>query len=261
MSERECLEVVETTREAVPDHLTLIVGAGQQHTRATIEEIRSFASAGAQAALVITPGFYRAEMTQPALKRYYEQVADASPVPLLLYNVPQFTGITLAPETVASLSFHENIIGIKDSSGDVLNLGEKLRLVRDDFAVLTGHGAALYASLCAGACGAILAIACVAPEAAVAVYRAYEAGDHERARDLQRKLAAVVRGVASRYGIGGLKAALDARGYLGGGVRAPLHAPDADARQEIARVLEESGLFVEAMRSEDESRSAGALVK
>lgn len=261
MNDRECLEVIGTTREALDDRLTLIAGAGQQSVRATIDEVGSFANASVDAVLVITPNFYRAEMTQAALKRFYERVADASPVPVLLYNVPQFTGMTITPETVASLAEHENIVGVKDSSGDMLSLGEMLRLVPEGFAVLTGHGAALYGALCAGACGAILAIGCVAPEAAVAVYRAFEMGEHEVAREVQRRLALVVRGVAARYGIGGLKAALDVRGYQGGAVRAPLQAPDDAARREIARVLEESGLFDDGLRSDDETLRSGALTK
>jgi 4-hydroxy-2-oxoglutarate aldolase len=261
LSERECLTVIETARSHVTAPLSLIVGAGQQSTRLTIEEVRRWAQAGADAVLLITPGYYRAEMSQAALKNYYRAVADASPVPVLLYNIPQLTGITLAPETVAELAAYSNIAGIKDSSGDIVALGEMLRLVPEDFAILTGHGAALMAALHAGACGAILAVGCFAPRTAVEVHLAMMAGDSERARALQRKLAGLVRGVMGRYGIGGIKAAMDAVGYEGGSVRAPLTLPDEAARAEILRLLKESGVLEVETNNSIEGQRFGAGAK
>jgi 4-hydroxy-2-oxoglutarate aldolase len=261
LDERECLEVIETARTGVPDQMVFIVGAGQQSTRATIDEVRSIAEAGADAVLVITPHFYRAEMTQVALVKHYVAVADAAPVPLLLYSVPQLTNVTLAPETIARLSEHENIVGVKDSSGDVLALAETVRLVPEDFAVLTGNGSALYPALCVGAKGGILAVGCIAPRLAVAVYEAFEAGEHERAGEMQQRLTIATRGVLGRYGIGGLKAALDMLGYAGGRVSAPLQDAPEDARREIAKVLKEAGLSGDESEREDESRSAGVSIK
>ena len=242
LDERECLEVIETARAAVPEHLAFIAGTGQQSTHATIKEAHIAARAGADALLVITPHFYRGAMTPAALVEHFTAVADASPVPIVLYNIPQNTGVALAPETIARLAGHENIIGVKDSSGDFLNLVETLRLVPRNFAVLTGNALLLYASLAAGAQGAILAAACTLPRAAVEIYKAVRAGDHARARELQQRLAPVASAVTTRYGIGGLKVALELCGYQGGAVRAPLAAPDDDARREIARLLAESGL-------------------
>jgi 4-hydroxy-2-oxoglutarate aldolase len=249
LDERECLQVIEAARDAVPEQLAFIVGAGQQSTQATIDEIRRVTAAGADAVLVITPHFYRAEMTQKALVNHYLAVADASSVPVLLYSVPQFTNVTLAPETIARLSEHENIVGVKDSSGDILNLAETARLVPRDFAVLTGHGASLYPALCVGACGAILAIGCLAPHLSVAIYETFRAGEHERAREMQGRLTRLTRGIPGRYGISGLKAALDMLGYAGGRVRAPLADASAEAQREIAAALEETGLLAEVSRS------------
>ena len=242
LGERECLEVIEAARASVPDSLSLIVGVGQQSTRATVEEARRFAEAGADSVLVITPHFYRSEMTHAALVRHYTTVADASPVPVLLYSVPQFTNVTIGPETIASLSEHENIVGVKDSSGDVLALAEIVRLVPEDFAVLTGNGAALYPALCAGARGGILAVGCIAPRLSVTICEAFQSGDHERARLAQQKLARLTRGVLSRYGIGGLKAALDILGCAGGHVRPPLQDSVEEARREVAAILRETEL-------------------
>jgi 4-hydroxy-2-oxoglutarate aldolase len=243
LSERECLMVIEEARARVPSSLSLIAGAGQQSTRLTVEEVRLWAGAGADALLVITPGYYRPQMTQGALTDYYRRVADAAPVPVLLYNIPQVTGVTLAPETVARLASHENICGIKDSSGDMVALGEMLRLVPESFSVLTGHGSALLAALSVGARGGILAIGCLAPRACVEIYGAFHAGEIELARSLQQRVSRLVRTVMGPYGIGGIKAAMDLLGYAGRHVRAPLQSPDEAVSKEIAELLKASALF------------------
>ena len=256
LDEREHLHVIETAWASVPDNLAFIVGVGQQSTRATVSEVRQVGTAGANAVLVITPHFYRGAMTPSALINYYQTVADASPVPMVLYNIPQNTGIALTAETVARLSEHENIVGIKDSSGDMINLMEIISLVPDDFAVMTGSGPLLYTALCAGARGAILAVGCAVPQMVVAIYNAVKTGNYERARDVQRRLTPLARAM-TRYGIGGLKAALDLRGYVGGDPRAPLVAANEEARQEIARLL---AMFAPAdgERRSDESDLVGA---
>jgi 4-hydroxy-2-oxoglutarate aldolase len=243
LNEPESVKVIAAARECVPSHLSFIVGAGQQSTQATIAEVSNVAEAGADAVLVITPHFYRAEMTQNALINYYLAVADAARVPVMLYSVPAFTNITLAPDTIARLSEHENIVGVKDSSGDVLNLAETVRLVPEDFVVLTGNGSSLYPALCMGAKGAILAIGCIAPRLAVAIHQAFAAGEHEQARRMQQRLTKLTRAVPGRYGISGLKAALDMLGYGGGRVRAPLADAGAGARAEIRAVLKETELL------------------
>jgi 4-hydroxy-2-oxoglutarate aldolase len=246
LDEHEYLNVIEAARGAAQESSSFIVGAGQQSTRATINEVRSVAEAGADAMLVITPHFYRAEMTQNVLIKHYMTVADASPVPVLLYSVPHLTNVAIQPETIARLSEHENIVGVKDSSGDILALAETVRLVPDDFAVLTGNGAALYPALCVGAWGGILAIGCIAPRLAVEIYEAFQVGEHERARVLQQTLTKLTRGVLGRYGISGLKAALDMLGYTGGHARAPLQDANEEARREIKQVLKETGLLKES---------------
>lgn len=239
-SERAC--VIETARECVPEHLAFIVGAGQQSVRGSVEEIGRAAELGADAVLLITPHFYRGAMRQDVLFKYYWAVADEARVPVVLYSMPELTGVAVAPETVARLSEHENIAGIKDSSGDVINLAETLRLVPEDFAVLTGNGASFYAALAAGVRGAILAVGCVATREVLKIYEAVQRGEHERARRLQEKLTPLALAVTRRYGIGGLKAALDMIGYVGGHVRAPLEDASEDARSEIARLLKEAAM-------------------
>jgi len=244
LDEREYLEVIETARAAVeprPTGLQFIVGAGQQSTRGTVNEIkRVTAAVSVDAFLVITPHFYRPSITQAALLDHYRSVADASPAPLILYSMPALTGIKIEPETAARLSEHENIIGIKDSSADVEGLSKTIRLVWPDFAVLTGNGTVLNQALTAGARGGILAVGCVAPAACIAIVRALQSGDVATAALLQDKLTPLAEAVTVRFGIGGLKAALDMKGYVGGAVRAPLGAPNEEARGEIQRCLAEA---------------------
>jgi len=237
LDEREYLDVIETSREVVPPSMSLIAGAGQQSTIGTIKEIKSAATAGADAVLVITPYFYRSAITQETLISYYTAVADSSPVPVLLYSMPPLTGIKIEPETVARLSEHPNIVGVKDSSNDVAGFSKTVTLCPRDFAVLTGNGTVLLDALRVGATGGILAVGCAVPEVCVEIFRAFKAGEDERAALLQSKLTPLATAVTTRFGIGGLKAALDLAGYRGGAVRAPLRTPDESARREIAALL------------------------
>jgi 4-hydroxy-2-oxoglutarate aldolase len=244
LDERERALVVETARERVPSDMPFVVGVGGQGTRGAIEECGRAARQGADAVLVLTPHFYKGAMSQVSLASHFERVADSSHAPVILYNIPQNTGVALAPETVARLSAHENIAGIKDSSGDVANFVEMVRLVgerAEGFALMTGHAGVFYTALTAGAVGGILAAGCVLPRLCVEIYEAARAGRHERARESQRRLAPVARAVTVRFGVGGLKYALDLLGFKGGAVRAPLASPDEEARREIARLLEEAG--------------------
>jgi len=237
LDEREYVEVIETARQVVPKEFAFIAGAGQQSTRGTIREIEQAAHSGADAVLVITPHYYRAAISQAALVRHYTAVADAASVPIILYSMPDLTGIQIEPETTARLSAHDNIIGIKDSSADVVKLAETVRLVPDDFAVMIGNGTVFSEALQAGARAGILAVACAAPQICIAIYEAVKAGDIGRAAGLQEALTPLARAVTKTYGIGGLKAALEMAGYVGGGVRAPLQRPSEDARDEIAELL------------------------
>ena len=245
LDERECSTVIEIARAETPRDLSFIVGAGTESRRGTIAEIKRAASAGADAVLVITPHFYRSAITQQALVDHYRAVADASPVPVLLYSMPALTGIKIEPETAAQLSEHPNIIGIKDSAADVTKLRETIKLVRKDFSVLTGNGTVLCEALRAGACGGILAVGCVAPGICIEIFRAVESGDIARAASLQSKLTPLAAAVTTRFGIGGLKAGLEIRGFAGGTVRLPLRAPETEALEEIRSCLADADQALE----------------
>jgi 4-hydroxy-2-oxoglutarate aldolase len=245
VDEREYLQVIETARAAVPETMTFIVGAGQQSTRGTIAEIERAAKAGAEAVLVITPHYYRPAITQQTLIEHYTAVADAVSIPVILYSMPDLTGIKIEPETAARLSEHPNIIGIKDSSNDVGKLRETVQKTAKDFTVIVGNGTVFSEALQAGAIGGILAVGCVVPELCLEIYRAVKAGENDRATSLQEKLTPLARAVTRTYGIGGLKAAMEMAGYISGGVRAPLQPASEKARAEIKELMRATTLVSE----------------
>jgi len=239
LNEEEYLSVVETARAQTPSSMTFIVGAGQQSTRGTINEIRAAANAGADAILVLTPYFYRSAITQDALVTYYNTVADSSSIPVLLYSMTALTGIKIQPETIARLAQHPNIIGVKDSSNDIEGLQQTVELCPKDFAVLTGNGTVLFDALKSGATGGILAVGCAIPEVCVEIFELFRQGEIARAGQLQSKLTPFAAAVTTRFGIGGLKAALDRSGYVGGVVRTPLAVPNEEQCAEILELLNE----------------------
>lgn len=238
LEESEYLRTLEAARAEIPADGVFIAGVGQHSTHGTIAEISKAVQCGADAVLVLTPHYYRAAITQDALINHYRAVADASSVPVLLYSMPPLTGIKIEPETIARLSEHENIAGVKDSSNDVAGFAQTVKLCPPEFAVLTGNGTILLDALQAGATGAILAVGCVVPELCLELFTAFHRDDQQRASALQAKLTPLAAAVTTKYGIGGLKAALDLAGYHGGSVRAPLRSPDTTARGEIESLLE-----------------------
>lgn len=237
LNAEEYRRVIEVGRRAVPQTMTFIAGAGQQSTRATIEEIALAADYGAEAVLVITPHYYRAAMTQEALIQHYTTAADASPIPIILYSMPDLTGIKIEPQTAARLGEHSKIVGLKDSSADLSALAETIQLVPPDFAIMIGNGTVLAEALWLGVRGAILAVGCAVPELCLQIYEAHKAGDNERAALLQERLTPLARAVTKTYGIGGLKAAMEMAGYAGGSVRDPLKRPNEEASVEIEDFL------------------------
>jgi 4-hydroxy-2-oxoglutarate aldolase len=239
IDEDEAERIVATVREGVPRDRVLLVGTGRQSTRATIAATTRAAKAGADAVLVLTPFYFKAQMTPDALTDHYRAVADASPVPVLLYNFTNVTGINLAPETVAALSAHSNIVGLKDSNGDIAQVAGVVSRVPAGFTVLVGSAATLYPAMVMGASGGIVAVANVVPEVCVKLYDLARAGTHEEARVLQQKLTPLANAVTAGYSIAGLKVAMEIAGYVGGDVRRPLRPAKPEARDVLQRLYEE----------------------
>jgi 4-hydroxy-2-oxoglutarate aldolase len=237
LDEDESDRVVAAARDAVPAARTLIAGTGRESTRATIAASRRAASLGADAVLVRTPFYYRGRMTAEALVRHYTAVADAVDVPVLLYNYPAVTGVNLLPETVARLAEHPNIAGIKETGTDTAQIAAFVDIVPRSFAVIAGSAPAFYPSLCVGAVGGILALACVLPELCVRILEHATAGRHADARALQREATPLARLVTTTFGVPGLKAAMDLAGYIGGDPRPPLGPVPPAAVEQIRAEL------------------------
>jgi 4-hydroxy-2-oxoglutarate aldolase len=242
LTEDEKARVWETARDAIPADKLMIAGTGCESTRQTISTTRLAAGAGADAALVVTPHYYSGGMTRESLNRHYASVAEASPIPIMLYNVPKFTNVDMDANTIAQTSHHPNIVGVKDSSGNIAKLSDTVRLSNPDFQVLAGAAGFFFAGLTLGAVGGILALANVAPQESVNILRLYETGQWDEAADLQRRMLPVNAAVTARFGIPGLKAALDMLGYYGGPVRSPLMDLAEDHRQTLHGILAEAGL-------------------
>ena len=243
LSEEEKRKVVETVVQATPDHMSVIAGTGCESTRETIRLTADCAALGAHAALVVTPHYFGGKMSDAALIKHFTTVADSSPIPILLYNVPQFTHVNLTVNVVAQLSGHPNIIGVKDSTGNVIQLGEFIHQVDPDFSILVGTASALYGALTLGCVGGVLALANITPETCVKIHGLVQEGDFKAAQQIQLKMIPVNKAVTAIYGIAGLKTALDMLGYFGGEPRAPLLPSSDEAKTAIENILKQAGLL------------------
>jgi 4-hydroxy-2-oxoglutarate aldolase len=227
----ESAQVWQTIREAAAPGKILVAGTGMESTADTIARCRRAASIGYHAVLVKTPHYFKSSLTAEAHERHYRAVADVSPVPVLLYNIPQNTGVSLSAELVARLAAHPNIAGIKESSGNVPLLAEIVQSTPPDFQTLAGSASAVLPSLAVGAAGAILGLACFLPELCSDIYAAWRAGNHDGAREIQLSVLPASRKIVAELGPAGVKYALDRAGYFGGPPRPPL-LPLTDAQKQ-----------------------------
>lgn len=221
MDDEESDRAIDAARAVIPRGRPFIVGTGRESTRAAISATRRAADLGADAVLVRTPGFFKSQMTADTFVRHYTAVADASPVPVLLYNFTAVTGVNLPVAAVGRLATHPNIVGMKESGGDVAQLADLVASTPASFQVLAGSASTTYASLCVGVTGVILALAAVVPDACVRLYTLARQSRHDEARALQQELVPLAR-LLSGYGVAGLKAALGIAGVDAGEPRRPL---------------------------------------
>lgn len=246
LEESERDRLVETARKATPADRVLIAGAGAEATRTAVARAKRAAAAGADAVLVVSPHYYTAAMTSQALLTHFRRVADESPIPVILYNIPKYVGFTLAPAIVTELAAHPNIIGIKDSSGNRDLVSVYVNAQRKGFAVLNGSGALVHGALVAGAQGCILAVALFAPQLTLRVYEAIKAGNEAAAAAAQDRLLPMATTIVGTMGVAGVKAALDAVGLHGGPVRGPLLSLNAEERSQVRALLAEEALTATA---------------
>jgi 4-hydroxy-2-oxoglutarate aldolase len=238
LSRGEMDGILTTVRDAAGQGKRLIAGTGAESTQDTIERTKRAGDLGYHFALVKTPHYYKPAYKPEVLIGHYRRVADSSPIPVLLYSVPIFTGVTLEAPEVGALAEHPNIIGIKESSGHVMRVAEIVSACPADFQVLTGSAGTMLAGLTVGAKGAILALGSALPEMYVALYDLYRRGEVDKARALQNTLLKVGKVIQSEHAIAGIKFAMDQRGYHGGIPRLPL-VPLPDAyKQRVVETLQ-----------------------
>ena len=236
LNEKEKMHILEVSRGVIPSDKIMLVGTGMEATRETISFTNQAAALGADCALVVTPCYFKGSMKPQILYDHFIAVADSARIPVLLYNVPQFTGINMEPELVARLSVHPNIHGVKDSSGNIDQLNQIIDLSQDGFAVFVGSAPVFFPALCVGAVGGILAVANVVPEICTRIQDLYNQGKYDEARALQNRLTPLAKAVTATHGIGGLKTGMDLAGYFGGDPREPLKKPGRDV-QDVLRGL------------------------
>jgi 4-hydroxy-2-oxoglutarate aldolase len=228
--------VIAWVRDALPDRSWLLAGTGAESTRQAVALTRAAGAEGADAVLVRPPSYFAALISAASLADYYRAVADASSVPVLVYNIPKYTHLPVAAGLLQQLATHPNIVGVKDSSGDAKTLAA-YRDAASDWSVFVGSGSLLYAALELGCDGGILGVACFAPAACAALLAAFRAGDRARAGQLQERLGPLDKEVVGKLGPAGVKAAMDAVGLYGGPVRPPLAPVPAAERERVAKLV------------------------
>jgi 4-hydroxy-2-oxoglutarate aldolase len=253
---QELARLVDLGRTALPEEVLLVAGTGMEATRSTVSACRIVAERGAEAVLVRPPSYFRAQMTPEALREHFLAVADGSPVPVILYHVPKFVPVDLVPDLVHRLVEHPNILGIKDSSGDLKNLGALTEACANRASVLVGSGSHLYAGLELGVKGGVLAVALMAPAESCSVVEAWKAGRASEAGRAQEILGPLNRAVVGGTGVPGIKHALDLLGYRGGDPRPPLRSPKAEVREKVRAALARAALLSSSTTKEPEAATA-----
>ncbi len=243
LREAEKLEVWKTAGEAIDDDHLFIAGTGCESTEETLELTEKAAGLGADVALVVTPHYYKARMDRRALVTHYTTIADRSPIPVVLYNVPASTGLDMGADVVIELSAHPNIIGLKESSGSVVKIGQVVAGAEECFQVLAGSGSFLLPTLAVGGVGGVMALASVAPHELNEVVISFDTGDLKKAKEIQVRLIAPNAAVTSQFGVAGLKAAVDLIGMYGGQPRPPLLPLERAQYDELKSILVKAGLL------------------
>jgi 4-hydroxy-2-oxoglutarate aldolase len=249
LTEAERLQWIRLVRRDLPSPLRLLAGTGAESTLATIDRTRAAAAEGAEAALVIAPSYFRRQLTVETLRGHFHAVAEASPIPILIYNVPVHMGYDLGAEWIIQLTGHPNIAGLKDSSGDIGRLPRLRRQLGPDFVLLAGAGEKMVDALDAGADGAIAALANLAPQASAGIRTAWLENRTDQARQLQAVIAPLGEALSAGYGVPGLKAALRLQGYDHGDPRMPLPPLAATEIPVLRRLLEQAKLMPRALAS------------
>ena len=243
LSEAEKLTYFEAARKHIPAEKLFVAGCGCESAHSTIALVKKVATLGADVALLVNPSYYRARMDNAGLTDYYTRVADASPIPLSIYNIPANTMVDMSADLIIRLSEHPNIAGVKDSGGNLAKLGQIVKSARPGFQVLAGSAGFLYPALCLGAIGGVLALANIAPKQCCDLLNYATHGKHEEAKTLQLRLIAANTAVTTGFGVPGLKAAMDMIGMYGGNPRSPMLPLPEDQKTALRKILQAAGIL------------------
>ncbi len=242
LSEEEKLKTYHAAREAIPAEKIMLAGTGGQSTRETIRLTREAARAGADAALVLHPFYYKGLMNKKALVNYYHAVAESSEIPVLIYNMPANSGMDLGAEMILEIASHPNIAGLKDSGGNLAKMSEVTGQAKPGFQVLAGSAGFLLPALSSGAIGGILALANIAPEACTGIYNYFRQGAMDKALKLQQQMIRPNTAVTRQWGVPALKAAMDHLGLYGGPARHPILSLDPDTKNKLIEIIQQAGI-------------------
>ena len=242
LDEDEMVRLAEYARDVIPPMRPIVAGASAESTRAVIRLCGRFAEAGADAVMVHPPAYFGTTLSAGDLRDHFTAVADASPVPVLVYHIPKFTHVMLDAGLVGELSRHPNIAGLKDSSGDLKRFADFTDQCDEQCRLFVGDGSLIYAALELGAAGGILALGILAPDEYGQLFAHYRAGRLGEAGRIQERLTPANRRIIGAYGARGVKAGLDLKGWHGGPPRSPLTALGQKERRAVARVMQEAGL-------------------
>jgi 4-hydroxy-2-oxoglutarate aldolase len=243
LSEDEKIKMIELTVEHAKKDRLVLAGTGMESAVETIRLTNKAAELGAHGALVLTPFYYCDKMNDEALIRYFTHVADQTDIPVLIYNVPKYTHINISANAVKTLSRHPNILGMKDSTGNIPQLVSFLAVIAEDFNLMVGTVSAWYPALTLGVKGGVFALANCAPNECAQVQDAFNKGDLETAKEIYMRIFPVNTAVTATYGVAGLKYAADLRGYSGGQVRNPLLPPKDSEKEAIKRIMQTARLI------------------
>ena len=236
LTKEEKLKLISTVREH-SNKKTLIAGTGLESIKETIDLTNEAAKNGADYALIITPSFYKAAMNHKALLNYYTSVADSISIPLIIYSVTKFTNVNIDIETIAKLSDHPNIIGIKNSNENIAEINATIYNTPKEFNVLVGTGSVLLYGLISGAVGGILALANIAPDECIKIFDLFSEGKLNEAEEIQSRMLAVNKAITATYGVAGLKASMGLLGYYGGQPRKPLQPLTSSKMKKLKPIL------------------------
>ena len=237
LSREEKKKVFEAAGKAIPGGKLLIAGSGAQSTRETIEVSKMAAGSGADAVLVLNPSYYRGQMSGEALTRFYHDVADNSPAPVIIYNMPSNSGLDMDADTILAASSHDNIIGLKDSGGNLVKMAAIIKNAKKGFQVLAGSAGFLLPALSIGAVGGILALANIAPGLCLDIYKSFRSGDMDSATQQQLRVVELNTAVTRKWGVPALKAAMDYLGMYGGPVRKPMLPFDGSLKDQLINLV------------------------